>query len=187
MNRRKFLSWVGVGGVASFLPVAIAACSGQLKTLTNQATIQSDGFRAVGTLAELDQKGQLSNQQVAGSPVLVLRHPDDFQQLLAVNPTCTHRGCIVTWEADQKAFICPCHDAKFAPDGKVLQGRAQDPLITYTVKIEQENVLIAVQGHTGLPAALEKQRDEEDQMDPSKQEKETEGDKEAERNRRINY
>ena len=31
MNRREFLMWVGVGGVASSLPIAIAACSPQTK------------------------------------------------------------------------------------------------------------------------------------------------------------
>lgn len=138
MNRREFISFVGVSGVASCLPMAIAACSSQ-----PQLPIRSDGFREIGTITELSQKGQLLDKQIKDSPVLIVRNPENAEMLLAVNPTCTHRGCIVEWKAEQENFVCPCHQAIFAADGNVKQKPAQEPLKVYEVKLEQDKVLIA--------------------------------------------
>jgi cytochrome b6-f complex iron-sulfur subunit len=63
--------------------------------------------------------------------------------LLAVNPTCTHKGCTVAWTAADKEFICPCHGAKFGSNGAVLEGPAKKPLQTYAVKIENGQVLVS--------------------------------------------
>ncbi len=116
MNRREFFGWMGLSAIATSLPVAIAACSSQStpSALTN-APPRPDGFKAIGTVAELDQKGHILNQDV-----IIIRTPTDKNNLIAVNSTCTHAGCAVNWEPDQKSFVCPCHDSKFAPDGKVL-------------------------------------------------------------------
>ncbi len=74
-----------------------------------------------------------------GGAVLVVK---DAAGVTAVSPTCTHQGCVVTWKGDQKAFVCPCHDAKFAADGKVVAGPATRPLKTFTAKIEGDSVLV---------------------------------------------
>lgn len=50
-------------------------------------------------------------------------------KLVALSAVCPHLGCAIGW--DKNNFICPCHDSKFDPDGKVLGGpskRAMDPL-----------------------------------------------------------
>lgn len=138
MNRREFISFVGVGGVASCLPVAIAACSSE-----TQPPVRPDGFREIGTITELNQKGHLLNKQIKNAPVLVVRNPENAEMLLAVNPTCTHRGCVVEWKAEQEDFVCPCHHAVFAADGNVKQKPAREPLKVYEVKLEQDKVLIA--------------------------------------------
>ncbi len=143
MNRREFLMWVGIGGVASYLPVALAACSP--KSTESESTAipaNADGFQTVGTLAELDQKGQILNKNFSASTVLVIRDPANPNQVIAVNPICTHAGCTVDWKKDKKDFVCPCHDSKFAPDGKVLKGPAKKPLPTYTAKIEGNSILV---------------------------------------------
>jgi cytochrome b6-f complex iron-sulfur subunit len=41
-------------------------------------------------------------------------------------------------------YICPCHGAKFAGDGKVLGGPASASLKTYTAKIDGDQVLVKV-------------------------------------------
>jgi cytochrome b6-f complex iron-sulfur subunit len=136
MKRREFVGLVGVGGVVSALP----ACGQQ--TVSSEpaapASARSDGFEVAGTVADLDRNGQLLNEKMALGKALVVRNGD---QLLAVDPTCTHAGCTVTWEAD-KTFLCPCHASKFASDGKALQGPATNPLGLYTAKIEGDSVLV---------------------------------------------
>jgi cytochrome b6-f complex iron-sulfur subunit len=143
MNRREFLMWVGVGGLASSLPVAIAACSPQTKKSESAVNpTRPDGFESIGTVAELNQKGQILKKESAGGPVLVVSNPANSQTVSAVNPTCTHKGCTVEWKAAQKSFVCPCHGAKFGPDGKVLKGPAEKPLPTYQAKIEGDSILV---------------------------------------------
>jgi cytochrome b6-f complex iron-sulfur subunit len=145
MNRREFLMWVGVGGVASSLPIAIAACTPQAKKSESLAIAKRpDGFQSIGTVAELNQKGQILNKESAGVPVLVVKTAADAKSISAVNPTCTHKGCAVDWKSDQKAFVCPCHQAKYSPDGKVLKGPAEKALAKYETKIEGDAVLVKV-------------------------------------------
>lgn len=144
MNRREFLMWVGVGSLASSLPLAIAACSPQTKESEspNSPPRRSDGFQAIGTVAELNQKGQILTKEFVGGSVLVVSNSANPKILLAVNPTCTHRGCTVEWEPEQKAFVCPCHGAKYAPEGNVLKNPAEKPLSRYEAKIEGSSVLV---------------------------------------------
>lgn len=145
MDRRSFLSWVGLGWLASSLPVALAACSNQTAsappTVTAIGTPGPDGFQAVSTVADLDKAGQVMVKDFPGGAVLVVKDAASGT-VAAVSPTCTHNGCVVAWKGDQKAFVCPCHDAKFAADGKVTAGPATRPLRTFTAKIEGDSVLV---------------------------------------------
>jgi cytochrome b6-f complex iron-sulfur subunit len=150
MNRREFIGWVGVGGVASSLPIALVACSPKPSepetaaesSQTAVETLRADGFQSVGTVANLDKNGQIFNEQFSAGSLLVIRNPTDPTQAIAVNPTCPHAGCAVAWQQDQTAFVCPCHGSKFASNGSVQQGPAEKPLSTYTAKLENNSVLV---------------------------------------------
>jgi cytochrome b6-f complex iron-sulfur subunit len=144
LNRRKLLSWFGLGWLASLLPSSLVGCSDanspEAKSLpapTALAAAPSGSFKAIGTVAQLDKDGQLISDKIA-----VVRDPKDAKNVLAVNITCTHNGCDVKWKAADKAFVCPCHDAKFAADGVVLQGPANKPLQSYIAKIEKGQVQV---------------------------------------------
>lgn len=146
MKRREFVGWVGVSGVVSALPATVTACGQQTSTsqaptaaAASVASPRTDGFEVAGTVADLDKNGQLLNEKMSLGKALVVRETGN--QLVAVDPTCTHAGCNVAWNANQ-TFICPCHASKFANDGKVLQGPASRPLALYTAKIEGDQVLV---------------------------------------------
>ncbi len=145
MKRREFVGLVGVGGMVSALPAcgqqtvsSESTAPGTAAPETAAASPRSDGFEVAGTVADLDQNGQLLNEKMALGKSLVVRNGDN---LIAVDPACPHAGCTVTWEADQ-TFLCPCHASKFASDGKALQGPAASPLGLYTAKIEGDAVLV---------------------------------------------
>jgi cytochrome b6-f complex iron-sulfur subunit len=152
MERRTFLGWFSVGLVASSLPVALAACAQPDKKLESLAsgtnvlanTPRSDGFIAAGTVAQLNKEGQIFNEKSPVGALLVVR--TNANTISAVDPTCTHKGCIVKWRATQKDFICPCHDAIFAADGKAIEKPAKTPLATYEAKIEGDLVLVKAKG-----------------------------------------
>ncbi|MGW0495560.1 FAD-dependent oxidoreductase [Streptomyces sp. NPDC003007] len=53
---------------------------------------------------------------------------DDDGRLHAVSARCTHLGCLVDFNAAERAWECPCHGSRFDTDGKVIQGPATKPL-----------------------------------------------------------
>ncbi|MEL6383077.1 MAG: ubiquinol-cytochrome c reductase iron-sulfur subunit [Cyanobacteria bacterium J06626_18] len=154
MRRRDFVNWVGLGVLASSLPVAIAACQPDTASApdaapaegesTAAAPSRDDGFVQVGSVSALDESGSIAEQNVAEQQVVVIRDPSDTAAVLAVNALCTHQGCSVDWNPDAGVFVCPCHDSQFNPDGSVAQGPATAPLPTYDAKIEGDIVLVSV-------------------------------------------
>lgn len=142
MDRRTFLSWVGVGAIANSLPVAIAACTSSNAATPTKKVTRADGFTAVGSVKALNQSGFIQNKKFALGPLLVVRDPASSTKLIAVNSTCPHRGCAVDWKAGAKEFACPCHGSKFKADGSVTAGPAQKPLAKFTVKTEGDLVLV---------------------------------------------
>ena len=58
MKRRDFINWVGLGCLASSLPVAIAACSPESKTSAKPGPTTKP-WQKVGTVAQLNKTGQL--------------------------------------------------------------------------------------------------------------------------------
>jgi cytochrome b6-f complex iron-sulfur subunit len=167
LKRRAFLTYFGLGCFASCFPVVLAACAPQTETgidakakspepatKTDNPTAEdkggaknkvaplvktADGYSIVGKVTDLAATGQI---QAAG--VAVSRDPANPKQLMAVNPKCTHKGCTVDWVAAEKKYECPCHNANFAADGKVLKGPATQPLATYPVKIVGAQILVKI-------------------------------------------
>jgi cytochrome b6-f complex iron-sulfur subunit len=148
MKRRDFMTWVGLGCLATSLPVAIAACrtSDTADAPTGGGEVagglRADGFTSVATVAELDAAGVVTSTSFLGGGLAVVRNPADETQLLAVNPTCPHANCTAAWDGTQTEFVCPCHGSRFSPEGAVVQGPAATPLSTYEVKVEGDQVLV---------------------------------------------
>ena len=70
--------------------------------------------------------GEGAVMHVNGERTAVYR--DDDGVLHSVSAVCTHLGCIVAFNNAEKSWDCPCHGSRFAPDGAVLQGPANEPL-----------------------------------------------------------
>ncbi len=152
MDRRNFLSWVGVGLLASSLPVAIAACtsdSGQKteepKAETEPASkppAREDGFVEVGSLQDLKSQTFIADKDFATGPLLVIQDPQDSAKLIALNSTCPHKQCNVEWKQDKSSVTCPCHGSEFKYDGALVKGPADKPLGKFEVKTEGDKVLV---------------------------------------------
>jgi cytochrome b6-f complex iron-sulfur subunit len=152
MNRREFMNWMGVGALATSLPMAIVACRPDTASAPDSApaeetaevdsTPRPDGFAAIATVEELDTDGSVSSKNFQGTQVVVIRNPTDTSALIAVDSLCTHQGCTVAWESG--AFACPCHGSNFNPDGTVASGPAPEALDIYDAKIEDGLVLVKV-------------------------------------------
>ncbi len=144
MKRREFTRWMTASAIASSLPVAIAACSNGSGTSASSPTASSVAAAPTEggtTVVALDQAGFVEIT-VKGKPATIVRNPDKKDEILAVNTICTHKGCTVAWKADQKAFVCPCHGAKFRASGAVTGAPAEKPLTPYQVKVTGNQITV---------------------------------------------
>ncbi|WP_175410065.1 FAD-dependent oxidoreductase [Streptomyces sp. TRM64462] len=66
--------------------------------------------------------GQGAVVRVGGRRVAV--HRDAEGVLHGVSARCTHRGCVVHFNDEERAWECPCHGSRFGVDGRVVQGPA---------------------------------------------------------------
>ncbi len=163
MERRKFLSWAGVGVLATSLPAVLAACSStyessEASTDTSAEPIASDapvktapaisdtpdadGFYEVGTTAQLTDGGAITSKKFASASgaLIVIQDPANAEGVVALDARCPHQGCAVDWKGEK--FVCPCHASAFGVDGAVLQGPATEGLPVFESKVDGEKVLV---------------------------------------------
>jgi glycine/D-amino acid oxidase-like deaminating enzyme/nitrite reductase/ring-hydroxylating ferredoxin subunit len=57
----------------------------------------------------------------------------------ACSAVCPHLGCIVSWNAVEKSWDCPCHGSRFDPYGKVVNGPANEDLERMSVDPHQDH------------------------------------------------
>ena len=63
-------------------------------------------------------------------------------EFVAMSAVCTHLGCIVKWVDEKQEFLCPCHAGRFSTSGQVLGGPPPEPLDTYSVTLDGNDILI---------------------------------------------
>ncbi len=161
MDRRTFLSWAGLGAVATSFPIALAACSSQESASSGDpcaadpcaadpcaadpcaadpcAAAATSGFVAVGSVADLEGGGSIADGKFAGGSGKLIVFKDG-ENVVALDAKCNHAGCAVNWEGSE--LVCPCHDSKFAPDGSLISGPATEGLPPFEVKVEGDQVLV---------------------------------------------
>jgi nitrite reductase/ring-hydroxylating ferredoxin subunit len=80
--------------------------------------------------------------RIRGKDLLVVR--DSETTAHAFESICPHEGCPVNYAADKHKIECPCHDAFFDLQGKVLQGPPPRGLETYAAFVDGDRILINV-------------------------------------------
>jgi nucleotide-binding universal stress UspA family protein/nitrite reductase/ring-hydroxylating ferredoxin subunit len=71
-----------------------------------------------------DGQGAVVNE--GGESVALYR--DDSGVVHRISPKCTHMGCTVGWNADERTWDCPCHGSRYDALGKVIHGPATEDL-----------------------------------------------------------
>ena len=72
--------------------------------------------------------------------ILLMRVDDNT--IAANTIVCTHQGCSVGYNKNQKRLDCPCHGSRFDLNGKVLRGPAGRPLTHFKATIQGDSVLL---------------------------------------------
>jgi len=139
ISRRDFFSmaWKGLGLIAGLEAIGMITAyfysgknknASSAKQLLETGPVDSFGLNTVS--AFMGGRFYLARQQDGGFIALSLR--------------CTHLGCAVSWEENQKRFICPCHSSAFDISGDVLNPPAARALDYYPVLIENGLVKVDI-------------------------------------------
>jgi len=150
VDRRKFME-VGIytitGTIAATSSVALArfAVGNSLekpKSKWIEIDLNDDNNEFSRVVIEYAKKdGWLTTN--ARSLVYIKRVKKD--ELIAISAACSHLGCIVTWDEDQKSFKCPCHNGIYDAEGKVVSGPPPAPLKRHKIKIEDGTILLSTE------------------------------------------
>ena len=138
MDRKDFLSQVGVGAAAFLAPIClggIAGCGKSSKDSTPSAPSNVDFTLDVSSGALASNGGYLVSQGI-----LVAR--TNSGTFLAVSAACTHEGTSVTYNAANNNFVCPNHGAKFSSSGMVTLGPASTNLKSYNTSLTNSTLRI---------------------------------------------
>jgi len=74
----------------------------------------------------------------------LLRRSESPDDILVLSSRCTHLSCTVNWNPDTQKFTCPCHDASFSKEGKVLDGPPPEPLAHFGYSVDADGAITIV-------------------------------------------
>jgi menaquinol-cytochrome c reductase iron-sulfur subunit len=95
----------------------------------------------IPTLSTFTRTSQAGWERTATSyGVYIIRKTDETLDVFS--NACTHLSCRVTWDEAQEAFICPCHDGRFAKDGSIISGPQPRALDRFEYKVEDDTLLV---------------------------------------------
>lgn len=137
LNRREFNLIMLTGAVGSMVPGCGTSFDGSV-ALTNGAAVLS--FAQFPDLQTIGGAVVVSVQQ--SFPIIVIRTTQT--EAVALSATCTHQGCIMSFEASREQIHCPCHNADFDLSGAIRRGPARVPIPTYPATIGGDGVAVQI-------------------------------------------
>jgi nitrite reductase/ring-hydroxylating ferredoxin subunit len=102
-------------------------------------------WTTVASTADVPE-GQLAGGTIDGEEIVVVNAGGQYR---ALNATCTHAGCNLAddGELQDGTIMCGCHGSEFdVTSGEVTSPPADEPLTTYEVRVEGEEVQVAAPG-----------------------------------------
>ena len=135
-GRRSFLNklwlFLGCAALAEFIWLTVAFLRPR-EPVAKQASV--DNLISCGTVDDFS-RGSVTAFPI-GRFYLCRLNDGGF---LAISRQCTHLGCTVPWNAEEKKFICPCHASAFDLTGNVINAPAPRALDLFPVAIENDRV-----------------------------------------------
>jgi Rieske Fe-S protein len=112
---------------------------------------RQENWLTAASLAELPAAGPLAvtirvahsdgyNQVVERRSVFLVKAGES--DVIALDSTCTHLGCRVSWDAEAKLLRCPCHGGAYDMTGVVKAGPPPRPLARLMTRIEDGQVQV---------------------------------------------
>lgn len=149
MDRRLFLERI-VKTTWSVIAAALAVVAGVPVVAPGFARRRERWFPAI-SVADLETDAPTAvplrilredgyRQAIDRPVVFVIRRNDTDIRVLSA--TCTHLGCLVSWDPDETQFKCPCHGGMFDAAGRVVSGPPRRSLPALDARIEGGRVFV---------------------------------------------
>ncbi len=135
MKRRSFLkaalAFLGATSLASFVYPLSRYLAPPASTETSRTLVIAKREIPLG-----DAKEIVFN----GVPAVVLNRPG--KGLVVLSRVCTHLGCLVQYDKDNKRLLCPCHAGVYDLEGNIVSGPPPKPLPKLPFRVEGETIVI---------------------------------------------
>jgi Rieske Fe-S protein len=137
-SRRDFLKLAGMTlAVIATESIGFADDDGDEGNQGSIITAVGKGQIDVGPVSSFKLDSMTDKTAMAG--VMISR---TVKGLIALAPICTHQGCDTKFSGAAAQHICPCHGARFASDGAVMNGPARAPLSRYAITLKNHRVIV---------------------------------------------
>ncbi len=147
-GRRRFL-----GGIVTAIHTAIGGTLGVIfggAVLSSGFGRRQENWLAAASVSDLTDNEPKAitirvaredgyNQVVDRRTVFLVKTGD---AVTALDSTCTHLGCRVSWDAASKELKCPCHGGVYDATGAVKAGPPPAPLATIATRVEGNQILV---------------------------------------------
>ncbi len=119
LARRRFLCGMLGGGAAAIgagaaIPLLEYAGNLRPEPPPDYVVLQKSDYELRPGTAKIVPYGPI--------PVLLLRPDEGDETLRALDATCTHLDCIVSYQPDEHRIYCACHGGVYDTDGRVISG-----------------------------------------------------------------
>jgi cytochrome b6-f complex iron-sulfur subunit len=141
MDRKNFLSQVGVGAAAFLAPICLGGIAGCGKSSTGSTPIVPSPPSGIDFTLDVSSGALSSNGGfLVSQGILVAR--TNAGSFLAVSAACTHQGTNVNYNAANNNFVCPNHGAQYSSAGMVTLGPATTNLKSYNTSLTNSTLRI---------------------------------------------
>lgn len=152
-TRRDFIG-MALGGITAV--GGVCALGAMKKSWDPLPSVQSAGFVTVDVSSM--NEAEVRTIQWRGKPVFILRKSADMAKnsmrdvvigektFTLVIGLCTHLGCIPSFDAKSKNFLCACHGGVFDASGINTFGPPPRPLDIPPFKVSGESIVLGEEG-----------------------------------------
>lgn len=149
-TRRRFLSRV-TNGILSIIGGILAFIGGG--AVLSSTVRRTEGWLPASTLLELPDNEPtpvtLTVSRLDGFREVIDRRTiflvkTQEAEVVAFDSTCTHLGCLVSWDRQGQVFKCPCHGGTYDRTGAVMDGPPPIPLVKVATRVDGDRVLVQV-------------------------------------------